>query len=168
MKKNRSKVNFLEQFKGKCELMPSSGLSSIVNDPNARGIDKYEIIKAFKKTLQDDIDLIDRETKQTQLSMNSPLLNLRSENDFREFLAHYYNLQMNPIPKSASDLEAYKKHNDQQALEAHQNSLYLQKKQQESKRLNNRISESSITTKQHHLIKALKSSSLTMIQYNDK
>jgi hypothetical protein len=49
MKKNRSKVNFLEQFKGKCELMPSSGLSSIVNDPNARGIDKSGMIKEFKK-----------------------------------------------------------------------------------------------------------------------
>ena len=148
--------------------MPSSGLSSIVNDPNARGIDKSGMIKAFKKTLQEDIDLIDRETKQTQLSMNSPLLNLRSENDFREFLAHQYNLQMNPIPKSASDLEAYKKHNDQQALDAHQNSLHLRKEQQESKKLTSLISQSSINIKKHNLIKALKSNSLTINHNNDK
>ena len=33
------RINFVQRFKGKCELIPSSGLKNMVADKNAKGID---------------------------------------------------------------------------------------------------------------------------------
>lgn len=75
MKKQTVKGNFLEQFKGRCELIPSSGLSSVVCNPKAQGIDKSIAIKALNLNLYKDLQEIEKNTKATKASMNFPLLN---------------------------------------------------------------------------------------------
>lgn len=92
MKKKIGKMKDLDHIKNQLELeRPSNtspgriiaqNMSSSINDKYNTPNDKISMIKAFKKALKEDLDLIDKDTKETRdsISQNFPLVNSRLAN----------------------------------------------------------------------------------------
>jgi len=92
MKKKIGKMKELDHIKSQLELERPShtspsriiaqNMSSGINDKYNASNDKISMIKAFKKALKEDLDLIDKDTKETRdsISSNFPISNSRLAN----------------------------------------------------------------------------------------